>query len=507
MNGVAGRGMFLKKQYILALDSGAVKNRAVIINREGQICSYAEKKISMYTPHESWVEQDPDEIWSTQLFVARKAIKLARLEPSEIAAIAVTNQRETTIVWDEKTGRPIYPAISWQSRQTGDICKRLLKEGYQEEIWQKTSLVIAPYFSGTKLCWIFENVPGARELAQKGRLRFGTVDTWLMWKLSGGEIFATDYSNASRTMLFHIKDLTWDEDILEALDIPRQILPDVYPSSHLYGETAANWLGARIPIASCIGNQQADLFGEVCFKPGEAKNSYGVGSFFLVNTGDCHVRSKNGLVTTIAWGIGDKVTYALEGSTLVSGISLEWLKHGIGILDSMPESEWIAKRVPDTNGVYLVPSFRGLSAPYWDMESKGLIVGLSDDVNRAHIIRAALAALAYQVRDIYEALSPDIPVPIKELKVSGGASQNNLLMQFQADIMGLPVIRPEIMETTALGAAYLAGLAIGFWQNLDELRKLWPPYVRYEPHMDEVERERLYDGWQVAVEQAMAGMR
>ncbi|WP_270399544.1 FGGY family carbohydrate kinase [Mitsuokella multacida] len=308
-------------------------------------------------------------------------------------------------------------------------------------------------------------------------------------------------------MLFHIKDLTWDEDILEALGIPRKILPDVYPSSYLYGETAAGWLGARIPIAACIGNQQADLFGEACFKPGEAKNSYGVGSFFLVNTGDCHVRSKNGLVTTIAWGIGDTVTYALEGSTLVSGISLEWLKHGIGILDSMPESEWIAKSVPDTNGVYLVPSFRGLSAPYWDMESKGLIVGLSDDVNRAHIIRAALAALAYQVRDIYEALSPDLPTPIRELKVSGGASQNNLLMQFQADIMGIPIIRPNILETTALGAAYLAGLAIGFWQDLDELRELWPSHVRYEPQMDEAQRTRLYDGWQTAVEQAMAGMR
>ena len=271
------RGDFLKKQYILALDSGSAKNRAVIFNREGQICSYAEKKISTYTPHEGWVEQDPDEIWSTQLFVARKAIKLAHLEPSEIAAIAVTNQRETTIVWDARTGRPIYPAISWQSLQTGEICKRLLKEGYREEIWQKTSLVIAPYFSGTKLCWIFEHVPGARELAKQGHLRFGTVDTWLMWKLSGGEIFATDYSNASRTMLFHIKDLTWDEDILEALGIPRKILPDVYPSSYLYGETAAGWLGARIPIAACIGNQQADLFGEACFKPGEAKNSYGVG--------------------------------------------------------------------------------------------------------------------------------------------------------------------------------------------------------------------------------------
>ena len=363
--------------------------------------------------------------------------------------------------------------------------------------------MLNPYFSGTKICWLLDNVLGAREMAEKGDLCFGTIDTWLMWKLSGGEIFATDYSNASRTMLFHLKHLCWDVEILRHLRIPRAMLPEVHPSSHLYGYTDATCFGAAIPIAACIGNQQADLFGQACFTQGEAKNSYGEGSFLLMNTGKEIVHSQNGLITTIAWGIGDDVTYALEGSMLVSGSSLEWLKHGLGILKSMPDSEWVAKLVPDTGGVYFVPSFRGLSAPYWDTKTSGMIIGLKEDTQRAHIIRAALAALAYQVRDVYEALTSDVKTPIAQLKVDGGAAQNNLLMQFQADILNMPVIRAYTTETTGLGAAYLAGLAMGIWKDIDELKSLWHEGVRYEPQMDEAQRSALYDGWQNAVSKVM----
>ena len=489
----------MQEKYILALDSGTVKNRAVIFNRAGDMVSYAEKRISVNRPHSGWVEQDPDEIWSTQLWAAKEAIRLARLSNSDIAAIGITNQRETTIVWDRSTGRPIYPAISWKSRQTDKICSQLRKKGLQEEIRQKTSLVINPYFSATKLCWILENVLGARELASRGDLIFGTVDTWLMWKLSGGTIFATDFSNASRTMMFHLRELKWDEDILRHLDIPACMLPQVLPSSHVYGLTDAKVMGSGIPIASCIGNQQADLFGEACFSKGMAKNTYGEGSFFLMNAGTEYHRSQNGLITTIAWGIGSEVTYAIEGSVFVSGSTLEWLKERLAFLDSMSDSEWVAKQVPDSGGVYFIPSFRGLSAPYWDTQTSGMIIGLKEDTTRSHIVRAALESLAYQVRDVYESVVSDTDTEITDIRVDGGASQNSLLMQFQADILNLPVIRPYINETTALGAAYLAGLAVGLWKDVEELHSLWREGMRFHPRMQENQRNELYDGWQNAV--------
>lgn len=493
----------MQERYVLALDSGTVKNRAVIFNAAGNIVSYAEKEINVMRPHKGWVEQDPDEIWSTQLWAAKEAIRLAGISQQKIAAIGVTNQRETTVVWNRLTGRPIYSAISWESIQTEPICKRLQEQGLQEEIRQKTSLIINPYFSATKLCWILENVLGARELAEKGELLFGTIDTWIMWKLSGGEVFATDYSNASRTMMFHLCELKWDNDILRHLRIPKNMLPEVCPSSHIFGYSDAAVLGSRIPIAGCIGNQQADLFGEACFRPGMAKNTYGEGSFFLMNAGHAFHRSQNGLITTIAWGIGDEVTYALEGSIFVSGATLKWLKTGLGLINSMSDSEWMAKQVPDSDGVYFVPAFRGLSAPYWDMETTGMIIGLKEDTQRAHIVRAALYALAYQVRDVYEAVISDAGMDISELHVDGGASQNNALMQFQADILDLPVVRPYITETTALGAAYMAGLAVGVWKDTKELQSLWREGVRYEPDMPEEERNLLYDGWQNAVSRVL----
>ena len=489
----------MQKKYILALDSGTVKNRAVIFDKNGELVSYAEKKISVDVPCEDWIEQDADEIWSTQLWTAREALRLADIGHQEIAGVAVTNQRETSLIWNRHTGRPVYPAISWQSRQTEGICEKLKKMGLQEEIRQKTSLVVNPYFSGTKLIWILDNVAGARDMAKQGDLIFGTVDTWLMWKLSGGEIFATDYSNASRSMLFHLKNLEWDAELLEQLDIPACMMPAVYPSSYIYGMTEPSTLGSAIPIAACIGNQQADLFGQACFDKGEAKNSYGEGSFFLMNAGHEFGHSRNGLITTVAWGIGDEVTYALEGSIFMSGATLKWLKNGLGILKSMPDSEWVSKQVPDTDGVYFVPSFRGLSAPYWDTQTTGMIIGLKESTQRAHIIRAALAALAYQVRDVYEAICSDIDVPIYDLRVDGGASANNLLLQFQADILNIPIIRPYITETTALGAAYLAGLATGVWKDVDELRRIHRSGIVFKPQMSEERRTALYDGWQDAV--------
>ena len=493
----------MQKKYILSLDAGTVKNRAVLFDKHGDIVSYAEKKIAVYAPQPGWIEQDADEIWSTQRWTAREAIRLAGIEQQEIAAVAITNQRETTIVWNRRTGRPIYRAISWQSQQTEDICRTMKEQGLEEEIHQKTSLVLNPYFSGTKICWILDHVEGARQLAERGELMCGTVDTWLMWKLSNGEIFATDYSNASRTMLFHLKDLCWDEELLEHFQIPVSMLPEAHPSSYIYGMTDASHLGAALPIAGCIGNQQAALFGQACFDKGQAKNSYGEGSFFLLNIGNKPMISRNGLITTIAWGIGDEVTYAIEGSVFVSGATLEWLKNRLGLLKSMPDSEWVAKQVADTDGVYFVPSFRGLSAPYWDMQTTGMIIGLKENTQQAHIVRAALMALAYQVRDVYEAVASDVDTRITELRVDGGASQNNLLMQFQADILDIPVTRPYIMETTALGAAYLAGLATGVWHDINELKELWHEERTFRPDMPDADRVRLYDGWQNAVSKVM----
>lgn len=490
-------------KYILALDSGTVKNRAVIFNRNGDIVSYAEKPLGLYRPHDGWAEQDADEIWGTQLWAAKDAIQFAGISIKDIAAIGVTNQRETAIVWNRSTGRPIYPAINWQSRQTEALCDSLRAKGLQEEIRQKTSLIINPYFSASKLCWILDNVLGARELAERGELAFGTVDTWLMWKLSNGQIFATDYSNASRTMMFNLHTLKWDESILGQLRVPAQLLPEVYPSAHFYGMTDPQILGMEIPITGCIGNQQADLFGEACFEPGMAKNTYGEGSFFLMNVGKDFIYSQNGLITTIAWGIGDEVTYALEGSVVVSGATLGWLKKSLGLIRSMSDSEWMAKKVPDTGGVYFIPSFRGLFAPYWDTQTNGMIIGLTENTEKEHIIRSALEALAYQVRDVCEAVASDTDLKLSDLRVDGGSSQNGLLVQFQADILNLPIVRPYTTETTALGAAYIAGLAAGMWKNTDELKSLWREDIRFQPNMSEARRNALYDGWQNAVSKVL----
>ena len=493
----------MEGKYILALDSGTVKNRAVIFNRDGDIVSYAEKPLGLYRPQDGWAEQDADEIWGTQLWAAKEAIQFAGISVKDIATIGVTNQRETTIVWNRNTGRPIYSAINWQSRQTETLCDSLRAKGLQEEIRQKTSLIINPYFSASKLCWILDNVLGARELAEQGELAFGTVDTWLMWKLSNGQIFATDYSNASRTMMFNLHTLKWDEAILSQLRIPEKLLPEVCPSAHFYGMTDSQILGMEIPITGCIGNQQADLFGEACFEPGMAKNTYGEGSFFLMNVGKDFIYSQNGLITTIAWGIGDEVTYALEGSVVVSGATLGWLKQSLGLIRSMSDSEWMAKKVPDNGGVYFIPSFRGLFAPYWDTQTNGMIIGLTENTEKEHIIRSALEALAYQVRDVCEAVASDTDFKLSDLRVDGGSSQNSLLVQFQADILNLPIIRPYTTETTALGAAYIAGLAGGIWRDTDELKSLWREEIRFQPNMTEARRNALYDGWQNAVSKVL----
>ena len=494
----------MRRRYILALDSGTVKNRTAIFDERANLVALVKKELSVYHPQSGWVEQDADEIWAVQIQTAEQAIREAGITKSEIAAIGITNQRETTVIWNRHTGRPIHHAISWQSMQSKEIVERFRKNAdLLEEFRQNTAMVLSPYFSVSKICWLLDNVPGARELAEKGDLAFGTIDSWLLWKLTGGKVHATDDSNASRTMLYHLAHGTWDETLLQHTRIPHALMPEIHPSAHEYGMTSPAVFGTEIPISGILGNQQADLFGQCCFAPGTAKNTYGEGSFFLLNTGDRYVQSHNGLNATVAWKLGDHVTYALEGSIFVAGVALEWLRRGLKILDSLEESEWIAKRVTDTAGVYFVPAFRGLSAPYWDSKTRGMLIGLSEDTRRAHLVRAALAAMAYQVRDVYEAIRSDAALPIEELRVSGGASRNNLLMQMQAGVLGLPVRRPVESETTALGAAYMAGLAAGLWKNTEELTTLWQEDACFTPHFSEEEREHLYDGWQNAVSHAM----
>ena len=494
----------MRRRYILALDSGTVKNRTAIFDERANLVALVKKELSVYRPQPGWVEQDADEIWAVQIQTAEQAIREAGIKKSEIAAIGITNQRETTVIWNRHTGRSIHHAIGWQSMQSREIVERFRKNAdLLEEFRQNTAMVLSPYFSVSKICWLLDNVPGARELAEKGDLAFGTIDSWLLWKLTGGKVHATDDSNASRTMLYHLAHGAWDETLLQHTRIPHALMPKIHPSSHEYGVTSPAVFGTEIPISGILGNQQADLFGQCCFTPGTAKNTYGEGSFFLLNTGDRYVQSHNGLNATVAWKLGDHVTYALEGSIFVAGVALEWLRRGLKILDSLEESEWIAKRVTDTAGVYFVPAFRGLSAPYWDSETRGMLIGLSEDTRRAHLVRAALAAMAYQVRDVYEAIRSDAALPIEELRVSGGASRNNLLMQMQAGILGLPVRRPVESETTALGAAYMAGLAAGIWENTRELATLWQEDACFTPHFNEEEREHLYDGWQNAVSHAM----
>lgn len=486
-------------KYIMALDAGTTSNRCILFDEKGEICSIAQKEFTQYFPKPGWVEHDANEIWSSQLGVAVEAMAKLGIGADDIAAIGITNQRETTIVWDKSTGEPVYNAIVWQCRRTSEYCDTLKDKGLTDKFREKTGLIIDAYFSGTKLKWILDNVDGVRERAEKGELLFGTVETWLIWKLTKGKAHVTDYSNASRTLLFNIKDLTWDKEILEELNIPESMLPEPKPSSCVYGYSDAPFFGKEIPIAGAAGDQQAALFGQTCFNPGEAKNTYGTGCFMLMNTGETPVYSQNGLVTTIAWGLDGKVNYALEGSIFVAGASIQWLRDELRIIESAADSEYMAKKVKDTNGCYVVPAFTGLGAPYWDQYARGTIVGLSRGVNKYHIIRATLESIGYQVNDVLHAMKADSGIDLAALKVDGGASANDFLMQFQSDIINAPVKRPSCIETTAMGAAYLAGLAVGYWNSKEDVIKNWAVDKIFSPIMGEDERERKIKGWNKAV--------
>ena len=486
-------------KYIMALDAGTTSNRCILFDEKGEICSIAQKEFTQYFPKPGWVEHDANEIWSSQLGVAVEAMAKLGIGADDIAAIGITNQRETTIVWDKNTGEPVYNAIVWQCRRTSEYCDSLKEKGLTDKFREKTGLIIDAYFSGTKLKWILDNVDGVRERAEKGELLFGTVETWLIWKLTKGKAHVTDYSNASRTLLFNIKDLTWDKEILEELNIPESMLPEPKPSSYVYGYSDASFFGKEIPISGAAGDQQAALFGQTCFNPGEAKNTYGTGCFMLMNTGETPVYSNNGLVTTIAWGLDGKVNYALEGSIFVAGASIQWLRDELRIIESAADSEYMAKKVKDTNGCYVVPAFTGLGAPYWDQYARGTIVGLSRGVNKYHIIRATLESIGYQVNDVLHAMKADSGIDLAALKVDGGASANDFLMQFQSDIINAPVKRPSCVETTAMGAAYLAGLAVGYWNSKEDVIKNWAVDKIFSPIMGEDERERKIKGWNKAV--------
>lgn len=489
-------------KYVMALDAGTTSNRCILFNEKGEMCSVAQKEFTQYFPKPGWVEHDAEEIWSTQYEVAKEAMANIGATAADIAAIGITNQRETTIVWDKETGRPVSHAIVWQCRRTSEYADSLKEKGLTDCFREKTGLVIDAYFSATKLRWILENVEGARERAEKGELLFGTVETWLIWKLTKGAVHVTDYSNASRTMLFNINTLEWDDEILKELNIPECMLPEARPSSCIYGNADASFFGAPIPIAGAAGDQQSALFGQTCFKAGEAKNTYGTGCFLLMNTGEKPVFSKNGLVTTIAWGLDGKVNYALEGSIFVAGASIQWLRDEMKFIDSAPDSEYMAKKVKDTNGCYVVPAFTGLGAPHWDQYARGTIVGITRGVNKYHIIRATLESLAYQVNDVLQAMRADSGIKLEALKVDGGASANNLLMQMQADISDAPVNRPMCVETTAMGAAYLAGLAVGYWESKEDVIKNSAIDRTFEPEISAEKREKKVKGWNKAVKYA-----
>lgn len=491
----------MSKKYILALDQGTTSSRAIIFDRNGAIISSSQKEFKQIYPHPGWIEHDPVEIWETQLNAAIEAIKNSHVDPSEIAGIGITNQRETAVLWDRNTGKPVYNAIVWQCRRTADICDDLKARGLSSYIKENTGLIIDAYFSGTKIKWILNNVEGVREKAEKGDILFGTIDTWLVWNLTGGKIHITDYSNASRTMIYNIKELKWDEKILNELDIPMSILPDVRQSSENYANTKKELFGLEIPIAGIAGDQQSALFGQLCFQEGMVKNTYGTGCFMLMNTGEKIVTSQNGLLTTIAWGVDNKVEYALEGSIFVAGAAIQWLRDELKIIHEAADSEYFAQKVQDTNGVYLVPAFTGLGAPYWDMYARGAIVGLTRGANRNHIIRAALESIAYQTKDVIDAMIEDSGINLTALKVDGGATANNFLMQFQSDILNVNVERPDVTETTALGAAYLAGLAVGFWKSKGEIAQNWSMNRKFKPEMIEENRNELYNGWKKAIEQ------
>lgn len=489
-------------KYIMALDLGTTSCRCIIFDKNGRICSAAQKEFTQYFPQPGWVEHDAEEIWATQTGLMYEAMSKIDITINEITGIGITNQRETTVLWDKETGRPVHKAIVWQCRRTAGYCDELKKLGMAEFFRSKTGLVLDAYFSATKLRWLLDNVIGARERAEKGELLFGTVDSWIIWKLTGGKVHVTDYSNASRTMLFNIHTLKWDEEILRVLKIPQQILPEVKPSSHVYGYTDSKLFGREVPIAGAGGDQQCALFGQTCFERGEVKNTYGTGGFMLMNTGTAPVNSHNGLVTTIAWGVDDKVEYALEGSIFVAGAAVQWLRDELGLIRDAAESEVLAKSVPDANGCYVVPAFVGLGAPYWDQYARGAIVGLTRGVNRNHIVRATLESIAYQVNDVLTAMQEDSGMPITSLRVDGGACDNDFLMQFQADILNTSVVRPYCIETTAMGSAYLAGLAVGYWRSKEEILANHVIAAEFKPQMGQAKRESLLQGWHNAVKAA-----
>ncbi len=487
------------KRYIMALDAGTTSNRCILFDRNGRICSVAQREFHQYFPKPGWVEHDANEIWASMLGVAVEAMQRIGATAAEIAGIGITNQRETSVVWDKATGEPIYNAIVWQCRRTSAYCDELKARGLTEIFRQKTGLVIDAYFSATKLRWLLEEIPGARARAERGELLFGTVETWLLWKLTGGKVHITDYSNASRTMLFNINTLQWDEEILRELNIPRGMLPEPRPSSAVYAETEPTLLGGAIPICGAAGDQQAALFGQTCFRPGEAKNTYGTGCFLLMNTGERPVFSRNGLVTTVAWGLDGHVNYALEGSIFVAGAAIQWLRDEMKLIESAQDSEYMAQKVRDTNGCYVVPAFTGLGAPHWNQYARGTIVGLTRGCNKYHLIRATLDSICYQVDEVLAAMRADSGIALEALKVDGGASANNYLMQTQADVIGAPVVRPTCVESTALGAAFLAGLAVGFWRDLDEIRRYYAADRTFLPTISEQERAERLGGWKRAV--------
>ncbi|MFB4167869.1 glycerol kinase GlpK [Virgibacillus sp. JSM 102003] len=491
----------MKKEYILSLDQGTTSSRAILFDHNGAIVETAQKEFEQFFPKPGWVEHDANEIWTSVLACIAEVLRKSDVDPSQIAGIGITNQRETTVVWDKNTGKPIYKAIVWQSRQTEDICKELRAKDYNELFREKTGLLLDPYFSGTKVKWILDNVEGAREKAENGDLLFGTMDTWIVHKLSGGKTHITDYSNASRTLMFNIYDLKWDDELLKILNVPKSMLPEVKQSSEVYANTVDyHFFGHEVPIAGIAGDQQAALFGQACFDKGMAKNTYGTGCFMLMNTGEEGVKSANGLLTTLAWGVDGKVEYALEGSIFVAGSAIQWLRDGLKIIENAPQTEELAKKVDSTDGVYMVPAFVGLGTPYWDSDARGAVFGLTRGTTKEHFIRATLESLAYQTKDVLDAMIADSGINLKTLRVDGGAVKNNFLMQFQSDVLGVPVERPVVQETTALGAAYLAGLAVGYWKDKEEIASQWKTDQMFNQNMEKSERDTLYGGWQKAVE-------
>ncbi|MGY0692070.1 glycerol kinase GlpK [Virgibacillus sp. FSP13] len=490
----------MKKQFILSLDQGTTSSRAILFDQSGAIVETAQKEFEQFFQHPGWVEHDANEIWNSVLACVAEVLRKADVDPSQIAGIGITNQRETAVVWDKNTGKPIYKAIVWQSRQTEEICKDLREKGYNDLFREKTGLLLDPYFSGTKVKWILDNVEGAREQADNGDLLFGTMDTWLVYKLSGGKKHITDYSNASRTLMFNIYDLKWDDELLDILSVPKSMLPEVRQSSEVYANTVDyHFFGHEVPIAGIAGDQQAALFGQACFNEGMAKNTYGTGCFMLMNTGEKGVKSENGLLTTLAWGVDGKVEYALEGSIFVAGSAIQWLRDGLKVIEDAPQSEDFATKVDSTDGVYMVPAFVGLGTPYWDSEARGAVLGLTRGTSKEHFIRATLESLAYQTKDVLNAMIADSGIDLKTLRVDGGAVKNNFLMQFQSDMLGVPVERPVVQETTALGAAYLAGLAVGYWKDKDEIAKQWQIEKTFKNEMEKEKRNERYDGWKKAV--------